>query len=339
MNAVYGFNDGMDRRSLWAHLVSLAESFPDFPWILVGDFNVIYHLSKSSKFDGTQGVTADIKDFQDCMEQLAVFDHISSGPIFTWSNNQEENFIAKKLDRVLINEAWLYQFNSSREEFLPPRVSDHCSALIQIFHQDESPPKPFKFFNFWVKHPKFLGVVVNSWNESVASNPMVVLHKKLKRLKSNLKEFNRKHFAELSDKVKIKRTELESVQIANLSGQGCSDSLQKEEKLAKELHDLLAAEENFYKQKSKKLIGTKDEKVKGASSGILSELLSSFSKEACDEMCIPVTPEEIKQNLFSINGDKSPGPDGYTACFFKKAWPMVGDDVVKATSHFFIRLR
>lgn len=32
----------------------------------------------------------------------------------------------------------------------------------------------------------------------------------------------------------------------------------------------------------------------------------------------PVTPEEVKVAIFAINGDKSPGPNGYNASFFQK---------------------
>ncbi|XP_022014977.1 uncharacterized protein LOC110914496 [Helianthus annuus] len=38
-----------------------------------------------------------------------------------------------------------------------------------------------------------------------------------------------------------------------------------------------------------------------------------------------VTAEEVKKAIFSIGIDKAPGPDGYTAAFFKSAWPIVGN--------------
>ncbi|GFZ13032.1 hypothetical protein Acr_23g0014170 [Actinidia rufa] len=48
-----------------------------------------------------------------------------------------------------------------------------------------------------------------------------------------------------------------------------------------------------------------------------------------------VTEEEIKMALFAIGEDKAPGPDGYTSCFFKKAWDIVGRDFVEAVMEFF----
>lgn len=40
--------------------------------------------------------------------------------------------------------------------------------------------------------------------------------------------------------------------------------------------------------------------------------------------------------MFSINGNKSLGPDGYTSQFFKDSWDIVGDDVRKAVKSFFV---
>ncbi|GJT37806.1 RNA-directed DNA polymerase, eukaryota, reverse transcriptase zinc-binding domain protein [Tanacetum coccineum] len=48
-----------------------------------------------------------------------------------------------------------------------------------------------------------------------------------------------------------------------------------------------------------------------------------------------VTTQEVKEALFSIGDDKSPGPDGYTAAFFKEAWDVVANDVTNAICEFF----
>lgn len=43
------------------------------------------------------------------------------------------------------------------------------------------------------------------------------------------------------------------------------------------------------------------------------------------------TSEEIQRVMFSIDGKKSPGPDGYTSHFFKAAWDVVGSDFMPFT--------
>ncbi|CAN1807737.1 Transposon TX1 uncharacterized 149 kDa protein [Linum perenne] len=39
--------------------------------------------------------------------------------------------------------------------------------------------------------------------------------------------------------------------------------------------------------------------------------------------------------MFSISGDKSPGPDGFTSEFFKRSWSLVGGDIVSAVKTYF----
>ncbi|KAL2253455.1 UNVERIFIED_CONTAM: Retrovirus-related Pol polyprotein from type-2 retrotransposable element R2DM [Sesamum indicum] len=53
------------------------------------------------------------------------------------------------------------------------------------------------------------------------------------------------------------------------------------------------------------------------------------------ELCRAVTPLEVKDAIFHISDNKAPGPDGYSSCFFKKAWNIVGDQVCRAVLDFF----
>nr|GFB58325.1 RNA-directed DNA polymerase, eukaryota, reverse transcriptase zinc-binding domain protein [Tanacetum cinerariifolium] len=48
-----------------------------------------------------------------------------------------------------------------------------------------------------------------------------------------------------------------------------------------------------------------------------------------------VSNEEIKLALFDIDGNKAPGPDGFSSQFFKDSWSVVGDDVCKVVRDFF----
>ena len=44
--------------------------------------------------------------------------------------------------------------------------------------------------------------------------------------------------------------------------------------------------------------------------------------------------EEVTQVLAEMEGDKAPGPDGFTMAFFQKCWSVVEVDVMAVFEHF-----
>ncbi|CAL1367617.1 unnamed protein product [Linum trigynum] len=64
-------------------------------------------------------------------------------------------------------------------------------------------------------------------------------------------------------------------------------------------------------------------------------LVHSLNPEQAEPLCYPVTREEIRMALFSMNGEKSPGPDGFTVGFYQHNWEILGDDLTAAIMDFF----
>lgn len=60
-----------------------------------------------------------------------------------------------------------------------------------------------------------------------------------------------------------------------------------------------------------------------------------ISIESRNVLAAPVTGEEVKEVIWSIGVQKSPGPDGYSATFFKCAWPVIGEEVIGAVLEVF----
>lgn len=48
-----------------------------------------------------------------------------------------------------------------------------------------------------------------------------------------------------------------------------------------------------------------------------------------------VNDKEVQDVVFAMPRNKAPGPDGYTAEFFRESWLIVGKDVVVAVQSFF----
>lgn len=60
-----------------------------------------------------------------------------------------------------------------------------------------------------------------------------------------------------------------------------------------------------------------------------------ISQEQAEGLVRDVNAQEIKEALWSIGDEKAPGLDGFSACFFKKAWNTVGDQLCQAVLEFF----
>ncbi|XVE50375.1 hypothetical protein DITRI_Ditri01bG0157700 [Diplodiscus trichospermus] len=177
-NVIYEMNNGTNRKNLWRHILDIHHTLQQECWILAGDFNIIAHSSECSCLENSHVNLSDMADFKDTLSQLSLFDHAFAGPFFTWSNHQQsESFLARKLDRLV-----------------------------------SFPPKPFRFFNYWKKHPDFLDIVEKSWSLPIEGKPMPALFGKLKRLKKELKSFNHSHFSGISARVSEKRAELAGIQ-------------------------------------------------------------------------------------------------------------------------------
>ncbi|XP_039019820.1 uncharacterized protein LOC120151429 [Hibiscus syriacus] len=249
---VYGSNNSLVMRGLWAHLKSLESDVGSSSWVIGGDFNIFSSAQESYDFGGLgMYKNSDIDDFKECLVDLELQDHPYIGPLFTWSNKQENSFLARKLDRVLINPQWLFEFTDSAMEFKAQGVSDHCPGVIWTQKKAQvHKPKSFKFFNCWTANENFLRVVKDSWQEQYGGNTMQLLFNKLKRLKPLLKELNSSYFSDISSIVAIKRAELESIQLFNLVHVD-QKRLEEESKLRYDLVALEDAESEFYKQRAK----------------------------------------------------------------------------------------
>ncbi|XP_039011852.1 uncharacterized protein LOC120140934 [Hibiscus syriacus] len=297
-------------------------------------------------------ITPDMKDFQDFTQDLALTDHPFFGPNIMWSNKQQDFYLARKFDRIMINPSWASAFQNSFVEFLAPGVSDHSM----------------------------------SWFHNIPGNPMTVLFLKLKRLKVCLKGFNKDNYSNLSDRVKLMRLELKNQQLLTLKGE---EAIEKELGLQVQLKTLEDTESNLLKQKAKvhwirdgdkntkffhsvvafknkrdtirvliddngnrlesfeamsnevisyfsKFLGTSDPSVKDIDPALFNNLLNfSMPVNAPYYFVKEVLDEEIKNAIFCQGNDKAPRLDGFTPYFFKISWDIVGKEVIEAVKYFF----
>ncbi|KAG7576912.1 hypothetical protein ISN45_Aa03g012390 [Arabidopsis thaliana x Arabidopsis arenosa] len=80
--------------------------------------------------------------------------------------------------------------------------------------------------------------------------------------------------------------------------------------------------------------------VRGRFCPDLHELLTSFIQDTCtleqqSSLSIPFSADAIKSCLFKMPVNKTPGPDGFPAEFFKTTWSIIGHELCSSVLQFF----
>ena len=158
---VYGLNTSQERKELWRNIHQISRMASAFPWVLLGDFNVVRHPEE--RRGGATNWPTYMDDFNECCYENSLDDLRHSRNMVTWSKAAGESFLARKLDRVLVNNNWLAALPNAAAEFPTAGPSDHSPTIVRfglvVHHRRPS----FKFYNFWAEDSDFLEIVSRSW--------------------------------------------------------------------------------------------------------------------------------------------------------------------------------
>nr|GEY19893.1 hypothetical protein [Tanacetum cinerariifolium] len=326
------------------------------PWCILGDFNAALFLHDYSV--GNSNIDISMREFKECVEDLEILDVQYSGLQFTWTQKPKGNEgLLKKIDRVMANLKFNDVFAGSHAIFKPYRNSDHAPSVLCISSIIKPKPKPFKFYNLFTSNDNFKRVVLEGWSKYVSEFHMFRVTKKLKLLKKPLRKLLYEK-GNLHTNVNQLRNDLDQVQV-RLDADPFNESIREEEAtILVAFNDACLMEEKSLISRSRIDVVSsengkifKNEHVADAfvnhykmflgQPGITSDFCDIDLFRVClDEnvsldMTRQVTLQEVKSALFSMGNDKYPGPDGYTAAFFKESWDIVVDDFVAAVREFF----
>ncbi|VFQ64934.1 unnamed protein product [Cuscuta campestris] len=243
-------------------------------------------------------------------------------------------------------------------EFKPMEFqSDHCPVLLHLIQSSTRGPKPFKFFNMWLKHDSFDNTLKHVWDMRINGTRQFRLCRKLKLLKHPVKHLNNKDFAHISSRAEEARKSYTDLMDKLYKDPDNLELLQLVAITRKKASFYSDAERSFFQQKVKcNFINEGDKCTKFFHAMVKKQsvlnaipvLITSqvdwnvfkegplIQHQDATELVRNVDRTEVKEALFSIGYDKAPGPDGYTAAFFKKKWDIVGDTVFDAVSEFFL---
>ncbi|XP_020249670.1 uncharacterized protein LOC109827119 [Asparagus officinalis] len=294
------------RSSLWTDISDIHKQYHTLPWLLVGDFNVCRFSSE--KIGGTHLSVKKLQEFNDCIQICGLSDIKSTGSTWTWHNKQKGiHRIYGKLDRALGNSKLIDLFPQVFTEYKNTSSSDHTPAIIHLQPNVNSGPKPFKFFNYWMKCQGFSDVIKTAWGKQFTGSPMFILVSKLKELKSALKLWTKLSPVSTTANIMRLSNQLEIIQ-KELNRDMDNESLQyTESALCYELDGWLEKEEEEMRQKN----------------------------AAKQWLVQDINYKEIKNALFQMHPDKAPGPDGFNPYFYQQNWDIIKGDVVMAVKSFF----
>ncbi|CAI9106311.1 OLC1v1005440C1 [Oldenlandia corymbosa var. corymbosa] len=144
-----------------------------------------------------------IDEFNQCIEENNLMEIPSVGDDFTWGGTRATGWVSKKLDRILFSPEWMDVFLKVSIELLSRTTSDHSPLLLQFDAQLESKPRSFRFQKMWLRRGDFKDLVQYNWSQPVWGSGMLAFSLKLCRLKLALKEWNKLHFGDVFQNLKL----------------------------------------------------------------------------------------------------------------------------------------
>ncbi|KAK9988965.1 hypothetical protein SO802_029204 [Lithocarpus litseifolius] len=334
---VYGPNDNDVRGHMWDELAGTHQVWRT-PWCCFGDFNIVRFPSERR---GETRLTLAMEKFSEFVVDMNLVDLPLEGGSFTWSSGSDLPAMSR-IGRALVSPDWEDHFPDVIQRILPRPISDHSPILLEAGRMVRG-KSPFRFENMWLRTEGFVDKVHSWWNRhSFVGTPSFVFAKKLKALKEDIVQWNRQEFGNVERR---RRQLLEELKI--LDAKEGDFGLSSEEYCHRadlrrfnhlrtlEVDGVIFEDEpevsnqivQFYKNLYKETEGWRPF-VEGLEFDRIGDEEKVWLERNFER-------EEILQVVSDMDGNKAPGPDGFTMAFYQQCWRVVEKDVLAVFDEFF----
>jgi hypothetical protein len=177
------------------------------PWICCGDFNEV--LSQDEHYGSNDRSETQIRLFQECLDDCALSDMGFSGPMFTWTNKQNnDRNVRVRLDWAVANGLFTQIFDDCMVENVITTTSDHyaVSISLQSFNDDPEPvpvQMGFKFEAAWLRSPDYMQVMEQAWKDgSQGPSSLRSTWATLHRVATSLGQWSKDTFGSVGQKIR-----------------------------------------------------------------------------------------------------------------------------------------
>ncbi|XP_058762559.1 uncharacterized protein LOC131635939 [Vicia villosa] len=292
---------------------------------MVGDFNEV--LRKEERIgEGVPRFTKGMEEFRSFVNSMELIDLNCVGGKFTWFKDNGKAF--SRIDRFLLSKKLIEDWEVCDQRIDKRDFSDHAPIRLGVGKLDWG-PKPFRFNNAWFKHEGVKVFVEMEWKKLfVTGRGDFVLYEKLKSFKENLKGWNREIFGWVDLKMEEAR-----------------DSINMWDKV---LEEKMGGDNEVRDKDATLLLRWKERRVESKELQTSKRrFMVDFDRPVPEGLCFKrlegddvvwmereFSEVEIKEAVWSCDGDKSPSPDGYSLEFFKLNWEILKEDVFKCVRDF-----
>lgn len=134
------------------------------PWIVAGDFNLIYLNSDKNNARLHRGQMRMFRSFIDALQLQEI---VLEGRSYTWSNGRDSPTL-ERLDRIFMSVEWAQGFPKHLLRCLSSDASDHAPLLLLLDADGWGRPR-FQFGSHWPRLPGFVDVISIAWNMDCTS--------------------------------------------------------------------------------------------------------------------------------------------------------------------------